>query len=101
MQGVAPQYTLTGNTIRDLTGGGTGILFDSLTGPGSVTLNNNILEMSPQTALLDRGIVFAAIPAPIQLFGTQNNVVTNAQTVFFAPAGTTTGTVRINNTNYP
>jgi hypothetical protein len=35
------------------------------------------------------------------LFGTQNNVVTNAQTVFFAPAGTTTGTVRINNTNYP
>lgn len=101
MQGVAPQYNLTGNTIRDFTGGGTGLLFDSLTGPGSVTLNNNILEMSPQTALLDRGVIFAAIPAPIQLFGTQNNAVLNAQTVFFAPVGTTTGSVRINNTNFP
>lgn len=101
MQGVAPQYTLTGNTIRDLTGGGTGMLFDSLTGPGSVTLNNNILTLSPQTALLDRGVIFAAIPSPIQLFGTQNNVVTNAQTVFFAPAGSTAGSVRINNSNFP
>ncbi|MCY2968516.1 MAG: hypothetical protein NT069_33645 [Planctomycetota bacterium] len=98
---VSPTFTITSNTIRDFTGGSTGMLFDSLTGPGSVTLNSNLIDLSTQSVLLDRGIIFSSITNSIQLFGTQNNTIQNSAIDFAVPAGTTTGSVKINGANRP
>lgn len=98
---VSPTITLANNTIRDTVGGATGFLFDSVTGPGTITLNSNLIDLSTQNALLDRGVIFSTVTNSIQLFSSSDNAVNNAAVNFFAPGGTTTGSVSINGTRVP
>lgn len=98
---VAPTVNIASNTITNSTDGTTGILFDSITGPGSVTINDNLINLTNQGVFADRGIIFTSVTNTIQLFGTQNNGVTNAGTPFFAPFGTTAGTILVNGSPVP
>jgi hypothetical protein len=41
------------------------------------------------------------VTGTIQLFGTQNNVISNAATPFFVPVGTTTGGIKVNGAEVP
>lgn len=97
---VSPTVNIASNTITDSTDGATGILFDSLTGPGTVTINDSLINLANQGALLDRGIIFSSVTNTIQLIGTQNNLVQNADTNFFAPAGTS-GSILVNGVAVP
>ncbi|HEY2252142.1 MAG TPA: hypothetical protein VGH74_13810, partial [Planctomycetaceae bacterium] len=93
---------LASNTLTDNAGGATGFLFDSLSGPGNVTINNNLLTLF--SGGTDRGIIFtsitnSALPSPtLQLSGTNDNRIYNAATPFSVPFGTTTGGIFINGT---
>ena len=107
--GASSQFTITGNTVTDNAGGATGMLFDSLTGPSTLTISNNTLDLSQQGGATTQGVIFTSITDPIisgttyyvTLQGTQNNVVQNATVPFSVPAGTTTGSILINNTPEP
>lgn len=99
--GPSSTVSITGNTIFDNSDGTTGILFDSLTGPGSVRIENNRIDLLNLGGLLDRGIIFSSITNTIQLQGTVNNQVLDADTPFFVPFGTTTGTIRVNGNLVP
>jgi hypothetical protein len=90
---------ITSNTINDTVGGATGILFSSIAGPGTVTINDN--EMNLTTLGVDRGIIFSSVTGTIQLIGTQNNDIINANTPFFVPVGTTTGAIIVNHAFVP
>jgi hypothetical protein len=98
---VNPTVNIASNTITNSTDGTTGILFDSITGPGSVTINDNLIQLTNQGVLLDRGIIFTNVTNTIQLFGTQDDTVQNAGTPFFAPFGTTTGSILVNGSRVP
>ena len=99
---VAPSFTLTSNAVRDNSGGVTGFLFDSITGPGSMTFNNNQLTLA-NSSLVDRGIVISTINNSLQLFGNQNNVISGADTgfAFWVPQNATTGRVLVNGQYLP
>jgi hypothetical protein len=99
---VAPAFTLTSNAVQDNTGGVTGFLFDSLTGPGTMTFNNNQIALA-SSSLQDRGVVFSSISNTLQLFGNQNNVITGADPgMFFSvPQNATTGRVLVNGQYLP
>ena len=89
---VSPTVTFANNTVTDTAGGATGMQFDSVTGPGVVAINGNTITLSNG----GNGISFLNVPAIFQLQGTVNNVITGASTPFFAPAGTTTGSILVN-----
>jgi len=99
---VAPAFTLTSNVVKDNTGGVTGFLFDSLTGPGTMTFNNNQVVLA-NSALVERGVVFSSINNTLQLFGNQNNVISGADSgMFFSvPQNSTTGRVLVNGQYLP
>lgn len=99
---VAPAFTFTSNVVQDNSGGVTGFLFDSLTGPGTMTFNNNQIALA-NSALVDRGIVFSSINNSLQLFGNQNNVITGADPgLFFSvPQNSTMGRVLVNGQYLP
>jgi hypothetical protein len=99
---VAPAFTLTSNVVKDNTGGVTGFLFDSLTGPGTMTFNNNQIALA-SSSLQERGVVFSSISNTLQLFGNQNNVITGADPgLFFSvPQNSTTGRVLVNGQYLP
>jgi hypothetical protein len=90
---------ITSNTVNDTVGGATGILFSSIAGPGVVTIDDNSMNMT--TLGIDRGIIFSSVTGTIQLIGTQNNSIINANTPFFAPVGTTTGAIIVNQAFVP
>lgn len=97
--GQSSTVLIADNGIFDTTDGATGILFDSMKGPGTVTIQNNIIGLTSTGGLLDRGIVFSAIDdtsGKIHLLSPINNFVYNADTPFFAPVGTTTGSILVN-----
>jgi len=100
------------NSIQDSTDGLTGILFDSITGPGSVALSNNFISLSHNGTLLDRGIIFSNVIDTtagstilgVSLSGTNANVIQGLQsgdTGFFVPSGTTSGQIVVNGTAMP
>jgi hypothetical protein len=97
--GPSASVNLASNTVNDTVGGATGILFSSIIGPGTVTINDN--QMNLTTLGVDRGIIFSSVTGTIQLIGTQNNVITNANTPFFVPVGTTTGGIFVNGAIVP
>ncbi|HBH53593.1 MAG TPA: hypothetical protein DDY91_17035 [Planctomycetaceae bacterium] len=99
---VAPSFTMTSNAVKDSTGGVTGFLFDSLTGPGTMTFNNNQMNLA-NSSLVDRGVVFSSINNTLQLFGNQNNVISGADTgfAFWVPQNATTGRVLVNGQYLP
>jgi hypothetical protein len=92
---------IAGNIILDTTDGGTGMLFDSVVGPGVFRIENNVLDFHDTGALTDRGIIFSSITNTIQLQGSGNNQVINADTPFFAPIGTTSGSIFVNGSPVP
>ena len=95
-QGASSTANIASNTFTDTVGGATGVLFDSLTGPGNVTMNNNLMNMFSSGT--DQGIIFSGITNTIQLSGTNDNRISNAATPFFSPFGTTTGGIFVNGT---
>jgi hypothetical protein len=94
---VSPTVTFANNTVTDTAGGATGMQFDSVTGPGVVAINGNTITLSNG----GNGISFLNVPAIFQIQGTVNNVITGASTPFFAPAGTTTGSILVNGVSKP
>jgi hypothetical protein len=99
---------LSGNSIFDNTGGATGILFDSVTGPSAIAINGNTIAV-PNGGGPDRGIIFTSVTDPVvgsmtylvNLTGTQNNSVTGTATPFSVPASTTTGSILVNGVPVP
>ncbi len=90
---------ISSNTVNDTVGGATGILFSSIAGPGTFTINDNLMNLT--TLGPDRGIIFSSVTGTIQLIGTQNNVITNATTPDFFPVGSTTGHILLNGVFVP
>lgn len=88
------------NTLTDTAGGATGILFSSVTGPASIAINDNLLNMT-NVGAPDQGIFFSGLTGTIQLLGTQNNVISNATTPVLIPIGTTTGGFLVNGSFVP
>lgn len=90
-----------GNDITDSTDGATGFLFDSITVPARVTMESNFMDFANQGGLLDRGIIFTTVNPTatdfLQLSGIKPNIILDADTFFFAPPGTTTGSINVNN----
>lgn len=93
--------TVYANTIVDYSGGATGMLFRSLDGPSTVRIEQNLIDLRGPSALVDRGIIFQSIIDQITLRGDKNNEIRNATSPFFAPAGGTTGTIRVNGNKVP
>jgi len=91
---------LLSNTITDSAGGATGFLFSSVTGPSTITINDNLLNMTNAGAP-DTGFFFSGLTNTIQLMGTQNNGVNNANLPFVIPIGTTTGGFLVNGVTVP
>jgi hypothetical protein len=99
---------LNGNSIFDNTGGATGILFDSVTGPSTIAINGNTIAV-PNGGGPDRGIIFTSVTDPVvgsmtykvNLTGTQNNSVSGTATPFAVPASTTTGSILVNGVSVP
>jgi hypothetical protein len=89
------------NSITDNGGGGTGLLFSSVTGPATVEIEGNLVDLKGPAALIDQGLFFQAITGTVTLKGTDNNEVRNATTPFFAPAGGTSGTIKVNGSMVP
>jgi hypothetical protein len=106
--GPSAAVALSQNGIFDNTGGATGILFDSVTGPGSIAINGNTIAV-PNGGGPDRGIIFTSVTDPVgggttymvNLIGTQNNSVTGTATPFSVPASTTTGSILVNGAAVP
>ena len=90
------------NTIVDLAGGGTGVYFRQIEGPSAVEISENLLDFRGPSALIDRGIIFQNVTEDdITLSGSQNNLIQNATTPFFAPSGTIDGKILINGQSFP
>ncbi len=66
---------LAGNSITDEVSEGTGILFRSIAGPSSVTMNGNTIDLQGPVHLLDRGIIFESATGTTTLSSNLNNVV--------------------------
>jgi hypothetical protein len=94
---VTPSATFANNTVTDTAGGATGFQFDSVTGPGTVILNGNTVTLSNG----GNGIDFLNVPTTFQLQGAISNTITGATTSFFAPPGTTTGSILVNGVATP
>ncbi|HEX4072060.1 MAG TPA: right-handed parallel beta-helix repeat-containing protein [Planctomycetaceae bacterium] len=102
--GPAASLDLANNYVIDSAGGATGVLFDSVTGPGSLSINGNSVDLTNH----GNGIIFSSVTAPVvsgmtytvDLSGTTNNVIQGATTAFSAPAGTS-GTILVNGTVVP
>ena len=81
------------------------MLFDSVTGPASVTIDANAVSLAHH----GNGIIFSSVTDPtvsnmtytVNLAGSQNTVIQGANTPFFVPAGTTTGGILVNGTVVP
>ena len=93
--------TVFANTIADYAGGATGMLFRALDGPSTIEIEQNLIDLRGPNALVDRGIIFQSITDQITLRGDRNNEIRNATSPFFAPAGGTTGTIRVNGQKVP
>ena len=106
--GPSATVQLTSNGLFDNTGGATGILFDSVTGPSTIGISGNMIAV-PNGGGPDRGIVFTNVTDPVILGATylvnltssQNNTVTGTATPFSVPASTTSGGILVNGSLLP
>jgi hypothetical protein len=100
---LAPSATvaLYDNRITDNVSSGTGILFRSVAATSNILLEKNVVNLLSNDAFVDRGIIFQTVTGTINLTGTQSNTVTGATTPFFAPAGSTSGTIIVNGAPVP
>jgi len=84
------------NAIIDNVSSGTGIEFNNVDGPAFISINNNEILLLNAGASVDRGINFSTITDTVFLSGSQSNTIIGASTNFFAPLGTTSGSIIIN-----
>ena len=89
------------NDITDNVSGATGILFQSITGPSTVTLQSNNIYLLSETSVIDRGIIFSSVSGTVELLDPMNNIVTGATTLFYAPVGTLDGYTYVNSERVP
>ena len=107
--GSSSTVNFTGNALIDSTDGATGLLFDSITAPTSVTISNNQFQLAQNGALLTRGIIFSnvtdttagSVTYLMTLSGSNNNIITGANTPFFVPTGTSSGQIFVNGSLVP
>ena len=95
---------VTSNIVTDNVSGGTGVLFRSISGPSSVAINNNLIDLLSETAILDRGFIFSSVDetnGTVTLSGTYNNIVNGATQSSSVPADTTSGWFFVNGTAVP
>ncbi len=97
--------TFAGNDFTDSTDGATGILFDSVTGPTSIRIEDNFINFANTGALVDRGIYFSTVNYDsnnvVRLHGAFNNVIRGTTTPFYVPFGSTTGSIIVNGNRVP
>jgi hypothetical protein len=106
--GPGAMVELSGNAIYDNTGGATGFLFDSVTGPSAISMDANSFSV-PNGGGPDRGVIFSSVTDPVSggvtymvsLSSSANNTITGAATPFSVPASTTTGGFLINGSTMP
>jgi hypothetical protein len=89
------------NQVVDNAFGATGILFDSIAAGSSAQFDGNVLQFLSTGLIVDRGIVFTTAGDTVQLSGTQNNIIQGATTNFSAPAGSMTGSIKVNGSPAP
>lgn len=87
------------NAITDNVSRGTGLLFSSITGTSSVTIDDNNIQLLSTDSLVDRGIIFNSVTGDVEIQGTQNNIINGATTPFSAIG--TTGQIFVNGTQVP
>lgn len=98
--------TITGNSIADLVGGATGMLFDHVGSNTSLVINTNTITLQAADTTNKRGIIIAEAVPTVTFFtptGTPTNVIYNAasaQTIFSIPDGTGAGGILINNSYF-
>lgn len=103
--GAHSAITIVGNDILDSTDGATGMLFDSVSGPTSIRIEDNFINLANSGALVDRGIYFTTVNSDtnnvVRLSGSFDNVIRGATTPFYVPFGTTTGSIIVNGNRVP
>jgi hypothetical protein len=92
---------LDSNMIIDNGSGGTGFLFDDIAAGSTVRIDANTIQFKSSSVVVDRGIIFSNAGQTVQLLGTRNNVIQGATTEFQAPAGTMTGSFKLNGQTGP
>jgi hypothetical protein len=92
---------LDSNIIIDNAFGATGFLFDDIAAGSTVRLDSNTMQFKSTGVVVDRGIIFTTAGQTVQLQGTRNNVIQGATTEFQAPAGSMTGSFRLNGDTVP
>ena len=96
------EVSLFSNEISDYHSGGTAVLFRDIAGTSKVAINSNQLRLLGAAGFIDEGIIFSNVAGdPIQLIGTENNIITNASRPFVAPIGSTTGSIWVNGSQVP
>jgi hypothetical protein len=105
LAGVSQSDVLYANTVTDNAGGATGMLFDSISGGSSLTIEANTIQLLSTDLTNHQGIVFTAVNgtsagSTINFSGSQayTNYVNNAptQSIFIVPALSATGGFYIN-----
>lgn len=92
---------LESNRITDRVAGATGILFRSVAGPSSFTINDNTIDLLGAAYVVDQGIIFSTMTGTSQLQCNRDNVVNGASIPFSVPLGSTSGFIRINGSAMP
>ena len=108
LAGACRRATISGNSVYvTIAGGATGMLFDSVTGPGSLSINGNT---SPCPTARKRHHLFqrdgpgrlGSMTYTVNLSGRRtNNIIQGAATPFSVPAATTTGGILVNGAVMP
>ncbi|MCA9067963.1 MAG: inverse autotransporter beta domain-containing protein [Planctomycetaceae bacterium] len=87
------------NAITDNVSRGTGLLFSSINGTSSVTIDNNNIQLLSTDNLIDRGIIFNSVTGDVQIMGSVTNSINGATTPFSAVG--TTGQIIVNGAQVP
>lgn len=106
--GANSNVNIFNNQISMTADGGEGLQFTLVQGPSSLTINNNVINVSPINNLgaIERGIDILAVSGNVTLFGTQNNDVSirgirnSIPPWFFAPP-TINGKIIVNGVSVP
>lgn len=103
--GKASAVAMADNVINDNAGAGTGIHFVSIEDGTQVALDNNIIDLSRFSSMVDQGIVIAAFsaadgdPPLVTFMSSVSNTVKGATTTMSNPASGGRGRLLINNSS--
>ncbi len=107
--GQASTINITGNTIVDTSDGATGMLFDTIAASSNLAVSGNTIQLSQNGAELTSGMIISNVTGTsngsqnffLNLSSASNNIISGANTTFFAPTGTTAGELLINGSPMP